>query len=63
MIDDGYSEHDTRLDIDKQAFWPGERPAAEGPAPSVRSVAMPACDGPSAIYAAQPRRVAHPSAN
>lgn len=43
MIDaehNGYSKHVTWLDIDKPALWPGERPATEGPAPSVRSVAV-----------------------
>lgn len=43
MIDDdehnGYSKHVTWLDIDKPGLWLGERPATDGPAPSVRSVA------------------------
>ncbi|WP_330334824.1 hypothetical protein OHS33_37145 [Streptomyces sp. NBC_00536] len=59
MIDnehDGYSEHVTWLDIDKPCLWLGERPAAEGPVPSARSVAAPACDESSAIYAAQPAK-------
>ncbi|MCX5410254.1 hypothetical protein OHA37_00535 [Streptomyces sp. NBC_00335] len=59
MIDDehdGYSEHFTGLNIDKPGLWLGERPAAEGPAPSARFVAALACDQSSAIYAALPAR-------
>lgn len=53
MIDEdehnGYSKHVTRLDIDKPGLWRGEQPAAEGPAPSVRSVAALARDESPAV--------------